>query len=68
MSNIRLFFSESLSLNLKSKLNKSQSHYLIKVMRIKTGENFSLFNSSGEWSAKITEISKGIAEFIVIEN
>ena len=67
MSNIRLFFSESLSLNLKSKLNKSQSHYLIKVMRIKTGENFSLFNSSGEWSAKITEISKGIAEFNIIE-
>ena len=67
MSNIRLFFSESLSINLKSKLNKSQSHYLTKVMRIKAGENFSLFNSNGEWMAKITEISKGIAEFIVIE-
>ena len=67
MSNIRLFFSESLSLNFKSKLNKSQSHYLTKVMRIKAGENFSLFNSNGEWMAKITEISKGIAEFIVIE-
>ena len=67
MSNIRLFFSESLSLNFESKLNKSQSHYLTKVMRIKAGENFSLFNSNGEWMAKITEISKGIAEFIVIE-
>ena len=67
MSNIRLFFSESLSINLESKLNKSQSHYLTKVMRIKAGENFSLFNSNGEWMAKITEISKGIAEFIVIE-
>ena len=67
MSNIRLFFSESLSINLSTKLNKSQSHYLTKVMRIKAGENFSLFNSNGEWMAKITEISKGIAEFIVIE-
>ena len=67
MSNIRLFFSESLSLNFESKLNKPQSHYLIKVMRIKVGENFSLFNNNGEWSAKITVISKGIAEFLVIE-
>jgi len=67
MSNIRLFSLESLSINLKSKLDKSQSHYLTKVMRIKVGENFSLFNSNGEWSAKITEISKGIAEFILIE-
>ena len=58
MSNIRLFFSESLSLNFESKLNKPQSHYLTKVMRIKVGENFSLFNSNGEWSAKIIEISK----------
>ena len=67
MSNIRLFFSESLSLNFESKLNTPQSHYLSKVMRIKVGENFSLFNSNGEWLAKIKEISKGIIEFIVIE-
>ena len=67
MSNIRLFFSESLSLNFESKLNKPQSHYLSKVMRIKVGENFSLFNTNGEWLAKIKEISKGIIEFIVIE-
>ena len=67
MGNIRLFFSESLSLNLSSKLDKSQSHYLIKVMRIKVGESFSLFNKSGEWEAKINEISKGIVEFIVIK-
>ena len=67
MSNIRLFFSESLSINLESKLNKSQSHYLAKVMRIKIGGNFSLFNSNGEWLAKILDISKGIVEFIIIE-
>jgi len=67
MSNVRLFFSESLSLNLSSKLNKSQSHYLTKVMRVKVGKPFSLFNQSGEWEAKINEISKGIVEFKVLK-
>ena len=65
MSNIRLFFPESLSINLTSKLDKSQSHYLVKVMRVKVGENFSLFNQSGEWEAKITKIIKGVVEFSV---
>ena len=64
MSNIRLFFSESLSLNLTAKLDKSQSHYVNKVMRIKVNETFSLFNSGGEWEAKVKEITKGIVEFI----
>jgi len=63
VSNIRLFFPKSLTLNLTSKLDKSQSHYISKVMRIKSNEVFSLFNSSGEWEAKIKEISKGIVEF-----
>ena len=67
MSNIRLFFPESLSLNFISKLNKSQSHYLTKVMRIKIGESFSLFNKNEEWLAKINQISKDIVEFCVIE-
>ena len=63
MSNIRLFFKESLSLNLTAKLDKPQSHYVTKVMRIKIGEIFSLFNSSGEWEAKILTLSKSIVEF-----
>jgi 16S rRNA (uracil1498-N3)-methyltransferase len=63
MSNIRLFFKESLSLNLTAKLDKLQSHYVTKVMRIKIGEIFSLFNSSGEWEAKILTLSKSIVEF-----
>ena len=67
MSNVRLFFPKSLSLNLSSKLNKSQSHYLAKVMRVKVGESFSLFNQSGEWEVKINEILKGIVEFIVLK-
>ena len=67
MSNVRLFFAKSLSLNLSSKLNKSQSHYLAKVMRVKVGESFSLFNQSGEWETKINEILKGIVEFTVLK-
>jgi 16S rRNA (uracil1498-N3)-methyltransferase len=63
MSNIRLFFPESLSINLTGRLNKSQSHYVNKVMRIKVNEVFALFNSSGEWEAKILDISKSIVEF-----
>ena len=63
MSNIRLFFSNILSANLTDKLDKSQSHYLVKVMRIKKNEVFSLFNKEGEWEAKILGISKSIVEF-----
>ena len=65
MSNIRLFFSESLYINLKSKLDKTQSHYIHKVMRIKEGQNFSLFNQSGEFEAKVENIIRGIVEFSV---
>ena len=67
MSNIRLFFSNSLSANLTDKLDKSQSHYLTKVMRIKENEVFSLFNKEGEWEAKILGISKNIVEFKTIK-
>ena len=67
MSNIRLFFPESLSINLTNKLDKPQSHYLTRVMRINIGKNFSLFNQNGEWEAKITKITNGIVEFLTIK-
>ena len=63
MSNIRLFFSATLSADMIDKLDKSQSHYLTKVMRVKENEVFSLFNKNGEWEAKILGISKSIVEF-----
>ena len=63
MSNIRLFFLNSLSVNMNGKLNKPQSHYLAKVMRVKENDFFSLFNKNGEWEAKILGISKNIVEF-----
>ena len=63
MSNIRLFFFFILSTNMIDKLNKDQSHYLSKVMRVKESEVFSLFNKGGEWEAKILGISKNTVEF-----
>ena len=63
MSNIRLFFSASLSTDMTGKLDKSQSHYLSKVMRVKENEVFSLFNSDGEWEAKVLTVLKSIIEF-----
>jgi len=67
VSNIRLFFPESLSINLTNKLDKPQSHYLTKVMRINIGKNFSLFNQNGEWEARISKITNGIVEFLIIK-
>ena len=67
MSNIRLFFSDTLSANMIDKLDKNQSHYLNKVMRVKENEVFSLFNKEGEWEAKVLGIFKNIVEFKIIK-
>ena len=67
MSNIRLFFSDTLSANMIDKLDKDQSHYLSKVMRVKENEVFSLFNKEGEWEAKVLGIFKNIVEFKIIK-
>ena len=67
MSNIRLFFSDALAVDMIDKLDKDQSHYLSKVMRVKENEVFSLFNKEGEWEAKILGISKNIVQFKIIK-
>ncbi len=67
MGNIRLFFSNSITIGMTDMLDKSQSHYLKKVMRVKENEFFSLFNNKGEWEAKILKISKGLVEFEIIK-
>ena len=67
MSNIRLFFSKTLSVDTTDRLDKSQSHYLAKVMRVKESEVFSIFNQNGEWEAKVLKISKGNVEFKTIK-
>ncbi len=67
MPYIRLFYKEKLFVNLNSNLDKSQSHYISKVMRTKEGEIFYLFNNGGEWEARINEIKKGIVNFIIMK-
>jgi len=67
MSNIRLFFSNTLSADTTDRLDKPQSHYLAKVMRIEESEVFSIFNQNGEWEAKVLKISKGIVEFKTVK-
>ena len=67
MGNIRLFFSNSITIGMTDILDKYQSHYLNKVMRVKENELFSLFNNKGEWEAKILKISKGLVEFEIIK-
>ena len=67
MNNIRLFYQQNLSKDLSGKLDKKQSHYVNKVMRIKENENFNIFNDGGEWLVKINKISNGIVEFKVVK-
>tara|TARA_B100001540_G_scaffold301074_1_gene307146 strand:- start:149 stop:856 length:708 start_codon:yes stop_codon:yes gene_type:complete len=67
MNKIRLFYQENLSNNLIGKLDKKQSHYIFKVMRIKENGKFNVFNSSGEWVAKIIKITNGIVEFRIVK-
>ena len=67
MNNIRLFYQENLSNNLKGKLDKKQSHYISKVMRIKENGKFNVFNNAGEWVAKIIWIVNGFVEFRIVK-
>ena len=67
MNNIRLFYQENLSNNLKGKLDKKQSHYISKVMRIKENGKFNVFNNAGEWVAKIIKIANGFVEFKIVK-
>ncbi len=53
-SKVRLHFSNKLASGMVLKLSESQSHYLKNVVRLKNGDQISLFNSAdGEWNAKI---------------
>tara|TARA_B100000945_G_scaffold184196_1_gene147701 strand:+ start:183 stop:902 length:720 start_codon:yes stop_codon:yes gene_type:complete len=65
-SKARLFYSNELKKGLISKLSETQSHYLCNVMRLKSGDKISLFNSkNGEWDAEILNYDTEIVEFKV---
>ena len=64
---IRLYFSNKIQSGLITHLNKNQSHYIKNVMRLKPGENISIFNSYGEWNSKIESYEKGNAQIKVLD-
>jgi len=65
-SKIRLYFSDKIQSDLVTHLNKNQSHYIKNVMRLKPGENISIFNSYGEWNSKIESYEKGKAQIKIL--
>jgi 16S rRNA (uracil1498-N3)-methyltransferase len=59
MPQIRLFVSSPLLPHGAVILSKDQAHYLLHVMRAKTGEKLAVFNGKdGEWEAEISFLSK----------
>ena len=64
---IRLYFSDRIRSDLVAHLKKEQSHYLKDVMRLKAGDTFSVFNSLGEWNARIEDYEKQAAKIKILE-
>ena len=48
MSNIRLYYPDSIVENTTSLLSKEHTHYVVNVMRLKRGSNINCFNKEGE--------------------
>ena len=67
MNNLRLFYQKKLLEDLTGNLDKKQSHYVSKVMRLKKNDKFNVFNESGEWIAEVKQILKGLVEFKIIK-
>ena len=67
MNNLRLFYQKKLSDNLIGNLDKKQSHYVSKVMRLRENDEFNVFNESGEWIAQIKKINKTGIEFQIVK-
>ena len=67
MNNLRLFYQKKLSDNLIGNLDKKQSHYVSKVMRLRENDEFNVFNESGEWIAQIKKINKTGIEFRIVK-
>ena len=66
-ANIRLYFSDKIQSDLVAHLKKEQSHYLKDVMRLNTGDTFSVFNSQGEWNACIQSYEKQGVKIKILE-
>ena len=67
ISKIRLYFSNKIHSDLIAPLTKDQSHYIKDVMRLKLGDNLSVFNTQGEWNATIEKYEKGSAYIKILD-
>ena len=64
---IRLYFSDKIQSEIISYLTREQSHYVKDVMRLKTGDSFSVFNDQGEWNAIIENYEKDGAQIKILK-
>ncbi len=62
MSNIRLYYPNSIVENTISLLSKEHTHYVANVMRLKRGSNVNFFNKEGEWISEIIFLEKDRVE------
>ena len=58
MSNIRLYYPNSIVEYTTSLLSKEHTHYVANVMRLKRGSNINFFNKGGEWVSEIVFLEK----------
>ncbi len=62
MSNIRLYYRDTITSNMTSLLSKEHTHYVTNVMRLKKGSNINFFNQEGEWLSEIVFLEKDRVE------
>ena len=66
-SKIRLYFSEKIQSDLISHLTREQSHYLKDVMRLNVGDLFTVFNTQGEWQARVENYHNSTANIKILK-
>ena len=66
-STVRLYFPDKIQSDLSSHLTTEQTHYVKDVMRLKIGDKFSIFNTSGEWTAVIESYEKNGAKIKIMK-
>ena len=62
MSNIRLYYPDSIVENTTSLLSKEHTHYVVNVMRLKRGSFINCFNKEGEWVSEVVFLEKDRVE------
>ena len=62
MSNIRLYYRDTITSNSTSLLSKEHTHYVTNVMRLKRGSNINFFNKEGEWLSEIVFLERDRVE------